>query len=387
LVQRAFDFYLSDEAAINKPRLPFTLNDPRFFSDSRTFAGLDIKTTDSNANVLVVEGFISTNDSTKIFLNRTVIVGSKTVANPEVSANVTIENETGTVATLIEKAKGYYTTPSLILDNTKQYRIRIKTNGKTYLSDLTQAKVTPPIDSVGYTIKDDGIQVYANAHDDANKSKYYLYNYEETWKFRTAYISEYRSTGQALVRRTPSQYVNECFGFQPSVNIVLGSTAALTQDVLYKAPIAFISASSEKISIRYSILLTQTAITKEAYAFWDNLKKNTEQLGSIFDAQPSQLSGNIHNIADATEPVIGYISAGTKQTKRIFIDKTALPSNFITQYPYSCFISFVIDPGVLIYNPTRFTALYDDPLGLAYSTAACSDCTIRGRVPKPSFWQ
>ena len=47
LVQRAFDFYLSDEAAINKPRLPFTLNDPRFFSDSRTFAGLDIKNTDT----------------------------------------------------------------------------------------------------------------------------------------------------------------------------------------------------------------------------------------------------------------------------------------------------------------------------------------------------
>jgi uncharacterized protein YfaS (alpha-2-macroglobulin family) len=47
LVQRAFDFYLSEEAAINKPRLPFTLNDPRFFSDSRTFAGLDIKTIDT----------------------------------------------------------------------------------------------------------------------------------------------------------------------------------------------------------------------------------------------------------------------------------------------------------------------------------------------------
>ncbi|WP_295793452.1 alpha-2-macroglobulin family protein [Mucilaginibacter sp.] len=47
LVHRAFDFYLSDEASINKPRLPFTLNDPRFFSDSRAFAGLDIKTTDT----------------------------------------------------------------------------------------------------------------------------------------------------------------------------------------------------------------------------------------------------------------------------------------------------------------------------------------------------
>ncbi|MEP6614840.1 MAG: hypothetical protein ABJA76_23195, partial [Mucilaginibacter sp.] len=47
LVHRALDFYLADEAAINKPRLPFTLNDPRFFSDSRTFANLDIKTKDT----------------------------------------------------------------------------------------------------------------------------------------------------------------------------------------------------------------------------------------------------------------------------------------------------------------------------------------------------
>ena len=47
LVHRAFDFYLADEAFITKPRLPFTLNDPRFFSDSRTFANLDIKTADT----------------------------------------------------------------------------------------------------------------------------------------------------------------------------------------------------------------------------------------------------------------------------------------------------------------------------------------------------
>jgi uncharacterized protein YfaS (alpha-2-macroglobulin family) len=47
VVQRAFDFFLSDEAGINKPRLPFSLNDPRFFTDSRTFAGLSVKTTDT----------------------------------------------------------------------------------------------------------------------------------------------------------------------------------------------------------------------------------------------------------------------------------------------------------------------------------------------------
>ena len=47
LVQCAFDFFLTDEADLPKPRLPFSLNDPRFFGDSRAFADLVVKTTDT----------------------------------------------------------------------------------------------------------------------------------------------------------------------------------------------------------------------------------------------------------------------------------------------------------------------------------------------------
>jgi uncharacterized protein YfaS (alpha-2-macroglobulin family) len=47
LVQRAFEFYLADEPAVTKPRLPFALNDPAFFGDSRSFAALHVKTTDT----------------------------------------------------------------------------------------------------------------------------------------------------------------------------------------------------------------------------------------------------------------------------------------------------------------------------------------------------
>jgi len=47
LVQRAFDFFLTDEAGLNKPKLPFSLDDPRFFSDSRVFASLVVKTSDT----------------------------------------------------------------------------------------------------------------------------------------------------------------------------------------------------------------------------------------------------------------------------------------------------------------------------------------------------
>jgi uncharacterized protein YfaS (alpha-2-macroglobulin family) len=49
LVQRAFDFFLNDEASLQQPKLPFSVNDPRFFADNRTFARLTIKTSDTTS--------------------------------------------------------------------------------------------------------------------------------------------------------------------------------------------------------------------------------------------------------------------------------------------------------------------------------------------------
>jgi hypothetical protein len=50
--------------------------------------------------------------------------------------------------------------------------------------------------------------------------------------------------------------------------------------------------------VLYYIKLSQYALSHDAYLFYQKLKKNTEQLGSIFDAQPSELSSNIHCVTD-----------------------------------------------------------------------------------------
>jgi uncharacterized protein YfaS (alpha-2-macroglobulin family) len=47
LVQRAFDFYLTDEPGLVKPKLPFQLNDPALFGDSRAFSALHFNTIDT----------------------------------------------------------------------------------------------------------------------------------------------------------------------------------------------------------------------------------------------------------------------------------------------------------------------------------------------------
>ncbi len=354
-----------------------------------------------NGSYLVVEGVVNSGaDSTVIKLSRTVNIASKVTANPELHAVVTVESDQGANFPLTEIANGKYVSAGLNLNNSRTYRLSIKTSdNKQYQSDLVPVLVTPPIDSIGFniiTLPVTGIQIYVNTHDLSNTTKYFRWDYDEAWTFHAKYISYYVSTGSALAIRLPSQAITYCYTNDVSSDIVLGTSAKLQQDIIYQAPIVFIASTSEKIETEYSILLRQYALTPDAYNFWINLKKNTEQLGSIFDAQPSQLEGNIHCITNPSEPVIGYISACAVSSKRVIISNLQLPA-WLPTYPYSCeqdtdkkpydiYNDLVLDSGHFIPTgpPPINGAL---PSIFYYSTRECADCTIRGSIIPPPFFK
>ena len=349
-------------------------------------------------NYLVVEGVINSGpDLTTIKLSRTVNLDSAATSNPVLHAVVIVEGDQNNTYTLTEGNIGYYYFTGLNLDNSRKYRLRIKTidNNREYLSDFVPVKNTPPIDSVGFIVKSNRMQIYINTHDVTNNTRYYRWDYTETWKFHAQFYSAYVSDGSAIVNRRPDQFVYYCFANNISSTIVLGSSAKLQQDVIYQNPIISIPSTSEKIEMEYSILLHQYALSGDAYKFWENLKKNTEQLGSIFDAQPSQVSGNIHNIINAAEPVIGYISAGTVQTKRIFINNLQLPQSWFPDYPAQCVADTIFNdkvPTVLIPLPPSLIPMYllykqGNAIGFLASERECIDCTIRGTTKQPNFWK
>ena len=358
----------------------------------------------SVAGYLVVEGVINSgSDSTIIKLNHTVNIASKITANPVLHALVAVESDQGAKYPLTETANGNYVSPGLNLNNSHTYRLNIKTpDNKQYQSDFVPAIISPPIDSIGYnivTLPVPGIQIYANTHDPGNTAKYFRWDYDEAWAFQAKYISYWISNGTTLVVRQPDQNISLCYTNDVSSDIVLGSSAKLQQDILYQSPIAFIPSTSEKIESEYSILLRQYALSADAYNFWMSLKKNTEQLGSIFDAQPSQIEGNIHCITNPSEPVIGYVSVCMVSSKRVVITNAKLPA-WVATYPYSCeqdtigpvyVYNFYND---LVYNSDKFIATgpppgpsgLPDPSNIFYSTRACVDCTIRGtKIPPPFF--
>lgn len=374
-------------------------------------AGIDCKKpyaptiTATNSNYLVVEGVINTGqDSTIINLSRTVNIADSVRTRPELNAQITVEGDQNSIYPLQELGNGKYGSPGLNLDISHKYHLHILTAaGKEYLSDYEAPKASPAIDSVGYVVQNNGITLYVNTHDATNSTRYYRWDYTETWNFHARYNAAFITDGKELNYRTQDQQIYTCFASDTSNGILLGSTRALSQDVIYQSPLTQISSTSEKLEARYSILVREYALTNEAYNFWQNLKKNTEQLGSIFDAQPSEIQGNIHCVTNPSEPVVGYMSVGTVQQKRIFISYGQLPQAWKATYPYQCELDSLLycngqdcqNDVALFLLPLGGKEFAISPVpqkngpgiaGYVSADAQCADCTIRGTTKPPAFW-
>jgi len=361
-------------------------------------------------NYLVIEGIIAAGqDSTVITLNRSVNIGQKVTHNPELGATVTVQSDQNTAYALTQTDSGRYAAPPLNLDNNHKYKLVIKTaDGRTYESDYEPIVVTPAIDTLRYEVTASGLNFFTNTHDPANKTHFYRWDYAETYMFLTPLISLYKYIpypfyfANRVISRKPSELIHTCYVTLNSSTIILNSSAKLQADVIADNPITQIPSSSEKIYYRYSIIVRQYALTQKAYEFWTLLKKNTEQLGTIFDAQPSGIIGNLHCTSDPKEPVIGYVSAGTISKKRIFIDRTELPvwpfdppqckpsalgwkkkENVPAELADSVFIP--LGPIITGYDPLAKDSTYSVSVGY-YD---CVNCTyhLNGKTQKPDFWK
>ena len=348
------------------------------------------------AGYLVVEGFINAgNGSTDFTLSRTTGLDSPYV-RPEPGALITVESESGDSYPLTEQGNGAYSISQVAVDFNRQYRVRIRTaNGGEYLSDLCSPKFTPPIDSISWKPVNGGVWIYVTTHDPADASRFYQWKYDETWEYGSAYISsiEYSGSGQ-FTPRPDADMIHICYMSNVSTAISVGSTEKLTDDVMYEFPLVFLPyATSNKLERKYSILVKQYVLNKEWYEWKEKLKKNTEELGSIFDPQPSDLSGNFHCISNPGETVIGYTGCSSETEKRIFISRSEIPPTYVFTGYEDCtvdtvkqnFSDYFDNSGHLPISPYYLNGF---PAGYLASSTFCVDCRVMGGVlNKPPFWQ
>jgi hypothetical protein len=342
-----------------------------------------------NYAYLVVDGFLNTGDSTIVQLSRTQTLASTDTPPVVADAAVQIEDDQGGVIVLSSLNNGIYFLPPQTWDPTRNYRIRIGTSGKEYLSDFVPVTQSPPIDSVNFKIVPNGAQLYVNTHDPTNNTHYFRWQYVETWEYSPPVYSYYVYDTGSVVPRTDDIY--HCWKTLASTEILIDNSAKLSEDIISEFPLNFIANNDSRFQYKYSTLVKQYALTKDGYDYWTTLLKNTENLGTLFGPQPSQLTGNIHCINVPSEPVLGYFSATSVSEQRIFINNYQIPKggNFLG-YENCTYDTLKLDQvrgysGGELFVDGAFKGLTQ--VGWIIGPPGCVDCRLHGgTTTRPNFW-
>lgn len=342
---------------------------------------------------LVVEGYITGNGLTQFSLTRTIALPGDSTIPVVTGASLQIEGTDNSVYPLTEQGNGKYAVDTLSLSTAVRYRLRITlSGGEIYLSSYVPYKPTPPIDSVNWIQSGAGVNIYVNTHDPANSTRYYQWTFDQTYEYHSGEYSDYiyDTPANTVLPRSLAQQIFYCWRDLPPTTIVLGSSAQLAQDVIYQFPLVNIPPNDEKLSVEYSILVTQYALSDSGYDYLSQVATSTQALGSLFDAQPSQATGNIHSLSNPIEPVIGFIQAGTVRQQRIFINNLQLQNWF---YANSCGLPDRLVPNVpdsiYFYFTGGWVPLSQKlPSGAWVSNLAnCVDCRLEGgTTQKPAYW-
>lgn len=349
----------------------------------------------SDKSLLVVEGALNANGITNVKLTKTFKLADTAMLVPELNAQLLIEGKNGSIVPMYEVGDGIYKSDAETFTNGVQYRLNISTaNGKNYVSDYTSVRDNPDIDSVEWEQNSDGLQLSVSTHNSANNTRFYRWEYEETWEIHSAYYSFYKLQGGYVVARDAGDSVFTCWKYNKSSDILLGTSAQLAADIISEKPLLLIGNNTERLGYRYSVLVRQYGLDEKSYKFYELIKKNTESIGSIFDAQPTELIGNIHSLTNPEEIVVGYITACPIKEKRIFISKNEVPGwAFLMQCSQDIVVPNTPDGFATYFSGNKYWPYdWNEKFGITViswkaALPECTDCTLRGgNNQKPTYW-
>ena len=325
--------------------------------------------------------------------------------SPESDAYILLMDNQGNTTGFTEESPGIYRSGNPDFQGVigRSYKLYVNTlSNEEYESEYVELKAVPGIENLYAQLEEHpatggtetGFQIYVDSYDPQNNTRYYRYEYEETWEFYVPYPSLYRYTYGELIPRTES--VHRCWMENRSTAIMTFTTDKLEQDVIEAFPVCFVSTSTNRLRAKYSILVKQYSLTGESYQFWEQMKNTHQNTGTLFDPQPTQINGNLYSLHDTETPVLGFFEASAVSEKRIFISRSDLPSGIkvTDQFKYchsyymvigSSSIEKYMNKGWCIVGPDATATIFFGYGIIPFHD--CCDCTQTGTNIKPDYWK
>ena len=401
---------------------------------------IDIVAESDFESLLVIEAVITNEDKIhEITLSRVAPLNTEENI-PEMNASVRVIDDVGNNYVFIESSEGNYrSSNSFRALPDRNYILEIQTtDGDLYQSSLTSLTSETPIGELyaelGFNENaSEGIIIKINSNDELGNTNYYRFEYEETYKI----VAPLYNPKQVLINNEPNfplpiDYFSDlsfqelidylvnlefrpeqeqtCYNTVASNEIMIASTTELENDIIEQYQIRFINRENTIISHRYSILVRQFILSQEAYNYYRTLESFSSEEDLFSQVQTGFLVGNISNINNQEERVVGLFEVSAVDEKRIFFNYSDLyPNEPLPEYFVNCDYREI--PGLLQISPLPPHNIIRSPLQSALKTdlilyrelfdsnngrrnppfelvlEPCGDCTIYGENVVPDFWQ
>ena len=320
-------------------------------------------------------------------------------------ANVSVISSNGEVYNFTPVGDGKYNSINPFKARIGEtYQLEISTGDDVYESSPEEISGSSILDSlyVERKIGNNGlpgaaIQV-SNTSDNLN---FYKYAFEETYKI----VSPFKRQEDLILDENNNFQIipkvkeeETCYNTLPSTNIIIANTEDVADNSYSGLLINFLNFRNPKIFQRYSILVKQLNISREAFNYFQTISELAEN-GNVFSQkQPGYLQGNLSSLkkTDSNRKVIGMFSVASVDSKRLFFNYTDIfdiderpdlfrnctksrpPSNLLKEYIKNNAVKFL--------ERTPYPAdQYGGGPYLVVNTF-CMDCTVYGTNIKPEFW-
>jgi hypothetical protein len=340
----------------------------------------------------------------KVQLSRSVSLSNSTF-DPVPGCYVEVERADGMVRVFEEKEAGYYwcDLDSPFLQTGSEYRLVIvSSEGVRYESEYEILHPASEIIDLYYEIeslptsdpevRDQGIRFFVDFEIEQDSGRFLRWEIEETFEVHNP---DYETRMFAVDRRwydiNAEMKWLTCWLFREIHEIHTKDLRNVSGDSYRKLPLNFVSGTTWRLHHRYSLLVRQYSHSESAFWYWNELAKNVQSGGSLFDSQPALTPSNICNLEDEEELVIGYFSISGAFERRIFVG--TVPGLEVYRDPYYCI------PGVF---PMYLWRYPQDKLPLYVAQAnvmginengevksECVDCRLYkdSSSEKPEFWE
>jgi len=347
----------------------------------------------------VVSGVVANGDSIQ-----TVNVSTSSSINapkyyPVIGCDVKLIDDQGDVFPLEDGGNGKYSgkVDSAFLQPGSMFKVEVTTStGDKIESDFDQITAGPALDTVYYERQDlqgnqlsalrMGIQFYTNLNGAASDSKYYRWEAIETWEYHAMYPLEWYYDGSIHHVYPPDYSNNVCWITKRVPDIFLLSTENLSENRYERYPLHFVDNRTSRLAYGYSLLVKQYSLSNVAYEYFEQVRINTNPTGGLYDKQPLVVKGNLHNLNHPENVVLGYFSASSVSSKRIFVkDVEDLTLDFFNDCS-----TLELRAGLKQIPRDQYPGyLEGDQMGYKnyLLDKTCVNCTLSGGTKtKPAFW-